>query len=87
MGIRGLPAPEDGEVTITGKDPVFSARFKIGETNANILAGVGVAITDIHELKTGGRQKVTIDVRKAAATCRSSRYLQQGNSDGAFEPA
>ena len=85
MGIRGLPAPENGEVTITGNDPVFSARFKIGETTANILAGVGVAITDIYELKTGRRQKVTINVRNAAATCRSSRYLQQESSAGGFE--
>jgi hypothetical protein len=39
MNIRGRGMPADGEVTITGHDPVFSARFKIGETTANILAG------------------------------------------------
>ena len=60
MSIRGRAMPEDGEVTITGRDPVFSARFKIGEATANILAGIGVAVTDIHEMKTGKRQKVAI---------------------------
>jgi crotonobetainyl-CoA:carnitine CoA-transferase CaiB-like acyl-CoA transferase len=75
MSIRGRGMPEAGEVTITGNDPVFSARFKIGETTANILAAVGVAVNDIHEMKTGRRQKVAIDVRHAAATCLSSKLM------------
>ncbi|HWP86320.1 MAG TPA: CoA transferase, partial [Burkholderiales bacterium] len=82
MAIRGRGMPQDGEVTITGQDPVFSARFKIGETTANILAGIGVAVTDIHEMKTGRRQKVAIDVRHAAATCQSSKFLSQRATDG-----
>jgi crotonobetainyl-CoA:carnitine CoA-transferase CaiB-like acyl-CoA transferase len=85
MDVRGLGMPEDGEVSITGKDPVFSARFKIGECTANILAGVGVAVTDIHEMKTGKRQKVAIDVRQAAATCKSSKYLSQPAKGGGWE--
>jgi hypothetical protein len=85
MSIRGRGMPEDGEVTITGHDPVFSARFKIGETTANILAGVGVAVTDIHEMKTGRRQKVAIDVRHAAATCQSSKLLSQPAAGGGWE--
>src|SRR6267143_3350168 len=84
MSIRGRGMPEDGEVTITGHDPVFSARFKIGETTANILAGVGVAVTDIHEMKTGRRQKVAIDVRHAAATCQSSKLMKQRAADGGW---
>ena len=48
MALRGRGLPEAGEVTITGNDPVFPARFRIGETTATILAGVGVAVTDIH---------------------------------------
>ena len=85
MAIRGRGMPADGEVTISGRDPVFSARFKIGETTANILAGVGVAATDIHEMKTGRRQKVAIDVRHAAATCQSSKYLSQPAAGGGWK--
>ena len=77
MSIRGRGMSEAGEVTIRGQDPVFSARFRIGETTANILAGVGVAVTDIHEIKTGRRQKVAVDVRHAAATCQSSRLMRR----------
>jgi len=85
MSIRGRGMPADGEVTITGRDPVFSARFKIGETTANILAGVGVAVTDIHELKTGRRQKIAIDVRHAAATCQSSKLMRQPAAGGGWQ--
>src|SRR4029079_2836496 len=85
MSIRSRGMPEVGEVTITGHDPVYSARFKIGETTANILAGIGVAVTDIHEIKTGRRQKVAIDARQAAATCNSSKYLSQPAPGGGFE--
>ena len=85
MNIRGRGMLADGEVTMTGQDPVFSARFKIGETTANILAGIGVAVTDIHEMKTGKRQKVAIDVRHAAATCQSSQYLSQPAAGGGWK--
>ena len=86
MSIRGRGMPEAGEVTITGSDPVFNARFRIGETTANILAGVGVAVTDIHEMKTGKRQKVSIDVRHAAATCQSSKLMRRHEPDGSWKP-
>jgi crotonobetainyl-CoA:carnitine CoA-transferase CaiB-like acyl-CoA transferase len=86
MSIRGRGMPEEGEVKITGNDPVYSARFKIGETTANILAGIGVAVTDIHEMKTGRRQKVAIDVRHAAATCQSSKYLSEPAAGGGWKP-
>ena len=51
-----------------------------------MLGGVGVAVSDIWELKTGRRQKVSIDVRHAAAGLRSSAYLQRPGPDGAFKP-
>src|SRR5688572_1258413 len=85
MNIRCRGMPADGEVTITGQDPVFSARFKIGETAANILAGIGVAVTDIHEMKTGKRQKVAIDARHAAATCQSSKFLSRPAAGGGWK--
>ena len=50
MEARGKGMPADGEVSITGIDPVFSTKFKIGETCAAVLAGSGVAVNDIWEL-------------------------------------
>ena len=82
--IRDEGLPGDGEVEITGADPVFSTRFKIGETCASVLAGIGVAVSDIWALKTGRRQSAAIDARSAAATMRSTRYMQRPGADGAF---
>jgi crotonobetainyl-CoA:carnitine CoA-transferase CaiB-like acyl-CoA transferase len=82
MEIRGNGLPADIEVT--GADPVFSTRFKVGETCAAVLAGVGAAVSDIWELKTGRRQKAAIDVRRAAGALRSTHYLQKQGPDGAF---
>lgn len=86
IAIRGKGMPADGEVTITGSDPVFSTKFKIGETVAAALAGVGTAVNDIHELKTGRRQKASIDVRHGAATLRSGEYARQQGASGKYEP-
>ena len=61
MDARGRGMPDDGEVSITGADPVFSTQFKIGETCAAVLAGVGTAVNDIWELKTGRRSKASGD--------------------------
>ena len=51
-----------------------------------MLGGVGVAVSDIWEMKTGRRLKLSIDVRHAAAGLRSSSYLQRPGPDGAFKP-
>jgi crotonobetainyl-CoA:carnitine CoA-transferase CaiB-like acyl-CoA transferase len=84
MEIRGGQPPGDNEIEIAGADPVFSTRFKIGETCAAVLAGVGVAVSDIWALKTGRRQNVAIDARHAAAALRSTRYMQRPGANGAF---
>lgn len=86
MAARGKGMPAAGEVAITGADPVFSTKFKIAETVAAVLAGVGTAVNDIHELKTGRRQQVAIDVRHAAATLKSGDYLDQKDASGAYHP-
>lgn len=86
MAVRGLGMPADKEIAIHGADPVFSTHFKIGETCAAVLGGVGVAISDIWELKTGRRQNVGLHVRHAAATLRSTTYLQRPALDGHFKP-
>jgi crotonobetainyl-CoA:carnitine CoA-transferase CaiB-like acyl-CoA transferase len=84
MEIRGEGLPGDGEVEITGADPVFATGFRIGETCACVLAGIGVAVSDIWALKTGRHQHAAIDARRAAAALRSTRYMQRPGPDGAF---
>lgn len=84
MAARGQGMPATGEITITGQDPVLSTRFRIGDTCAAVLAGVGVAVNDLWELRTGRRQTASIDVRHAAAGLKSSSYLQRPDKNGVF---
>lgn len=85
LRLRERAMPDHNEVTIEGRDPVLPTRFKIGETAADVLAAVGVAVTDIHELKTGRRQQVSIDVRHAAAACLSTRLMRRTTIDGSWQ--
>ena len=75
MSIRALPHPVAEEVHISGADPVLETQFKIAETAASVLAGIGVAINDLWDVKTGRRQQVTIGVRSAAAALRSKKLF------------
>src|SRR5499426_3983372 len=68
-------------VEITGgTDPILPTPFRIGETSAAALAAVGLAVSDLWELRTGRRQEVAVDTRQATASLRSGRYMQM---DGA----
>ena len=66
----GLAEPPPGEVTISGRDPIWGAKYPIGEAAAVVLAAIGVAVNDLWELRTGRRQRVHVDVRRAAASLR-----------------
>lgn len=84
LDVRGLGTPDADGLAVTGADPVFSTQFKIGETCAAVLGGVGTAVSDIWELKTGRRQAVEINARRAAAALRSAHYLQKPDDNGTF---
>ena len=86
LDLRGLEPPAAGEIEIVGADPVLATPFKIGECCASVLAGVGVSVSDIWEMKTGRRQDVSIDVSRAAAALKSARYLEQANGADNFRP-
>jgi hypothetical protein len=85
MAVRGKGAPHAGEVSIANSDPVLDSRFRLGQTCAAALAGVGVAVNDIWEIKTGQRQHIGIDVPHAAAALKSAYYLQRPDSSGSFQ--
>lgn len=82
LAIRGRE--DDGSVTITGQDPVYSTTFRVGDTAAAVLGATGVAASDIWEMKTGRRQSVSVDVRHAAAAVDSVGHMQFRQDDGSF---
>ncbi|MCA3277825.1 MAG: CoA transferase, partial [Roseomonas sp.] len=85
MATRGLGAPPVEEVTITGSDPFWRTPVRAGETTAAVLGAIGVASNDIWEARTGRRQKVSVNLRHAAATLRTVDYTQAQRADGSWE--
>lgn len=79
----GGPDPADN-VMITGADPFFPIPHRVGEVTAATLAAVGVAVTDLWELRAGRRQQVEVAVAEAAASVRTADYTQQRDDAGEF---
>ncbi len=64
-------------VEITGAaDPILPTPFRIGETSAAALAAVGLAVSDLWQLRTGRRQDAAVETRQATASLRSGHYMQ-----------
>jgi crotonobetainyl-CoA:carnitine CoA-transferase CaiB-like acyl-CoA transferase len=60
----------------TDADPILPTPFRIGETSAAALAAVGLAASDIWEVRTGRRQQIAVDTRQATASLRSGHYMK-----------
>ena len=73
--ISGKSAELAAGVGFTGDDPVFQTPYRIGAAGAAALGAVGLAVADLWRLRTGRGQRVTVDVRAAAASLKSARYL------------
>ena len=76
LSIPGVNPEQAAAVAFSGgTDPILPTPFRIGETAAASLGAVGLAVSDLWELRTGRRQDVAVDARQATASLRSSRYL------------
>ena len=82
----GWDTARAAEPEITGPmDPILPTPFRIGETAAASLAAVGLAVSDLWELRTGRGQQVGIDTRQATASLRSGKYLAMDGKPVAAE--
>ncbi|MGK9221169.1 CoA transferase [Microbacterium barkeri] len=86
LTLRGRGNIAAPEVMITGSDPVFSTPYRAGEVTAQVLAACGVAANDLWQLRTGRRQRVTVDTRAAAATLMGSELTRRRDRDGVYRP-
>jgi crotonobetainyl-CoA:carnitine CoA-transferase CaiB-like acyl-CoA transferase len=74
------------DVTFTGgADPALQTPFRIGAAGAATLAASGLAATELWQVRTGRRQRVTVDLRQATAALRSGHYLQLAGTDVSSE--
>src|SRR5262245_50117706 len=76
LQIAGYAEARSQEVGFSGTDPVFPTPYQVGTAGAAALAAVGLAVSDLWQLRTRRKQQVTVDVRAAAASLRSARYLR-----------
>jgi crotonobetainyl-CoA:carnitine CoA-transferase CaiB-like acyl-CoA transferase len=77
LPIAGWSEERARAVEITGgADPILPTPFRIGEAGTATLAAVGLAVSDLWELRTGRRQQIAIDTRQATASLRSGNYMK-----------
>ena len=77
LSISGCDAQRATEVEIAGEmDPVLPTPFRITEAASASLSAVGLAVADLWELKTGRRQEIKVNTRRATASLRSGQYMR-----------
>ncbi len=69
--VEAMEMPE-----ITGTDPVLPTRYRVGAVGAASLAALGIAVSQLGELRGLHRQRVAVGLRAAAVSLRSARYLR-----------
>jgi crotonobetainyl-CoA:carnitine CoA-transferase CaiB-like acyl-CoA transferase len=76
LPIAGWDDDRARAVEITGgADPILPTPFRIGEAATAALAAVGLAASDLWALRTGRRQDIGVDTRRATASLRSGHYM------------
>ena len=82
LPIAGWGDVQAADVAFTGgADPVLPTPFRIGAAGAATLAASGLAAAELWQVRTGRRQRVSVDVRQATAALRSGTYLQLAGAD------
>lgn len=74
--LAGLELAPDTDVTVTGNDPILETPFHLGEGAATALALVGQEADRTWRMRGGRQQSLSIDIRHAAASLRSSVHLE-----------
>lgn len=75
------------DVTLTGAEPALPSSYPVGTMAQATIAASGLAAAELHRQRTGVRQRLTVDMRHAAAEFRSERYLAiDGQKPRMFDP-
>lgn len=77
------PAALD-HLALHGDDPALPSRFGVGTVAASTIAAMALACVECHRHRTGRRQHVEVDVRRALAAFRSERMLRVDGAPPAF---
>lgn len=69
------PAALDS-IHLDGNDPGLPSVYRVGTLAASTIGAAGLAAAECFRLRTGCRQRVEVDVRRALVAFRSERYLR-----------
>src|SRR6202167_2581201 len=64
------------DVEFTGAEPVLPSSFAVGTAAQATIGAATLAAGELWRLRTGRRQRVSVDMRAAAIEFRSERYLR-----------
>jgi len=75
---RLLDQPEAAlsRVTLSGAEPALPSSFAVGTAAQASIAASALAAAELDRLRSGREQRVSVDMRHAAAEFRSERYLR-----------
>jgi crotonobetainyl-CoA:carnitine CoA-transferase CaiB-like acyl-CoA transferase len=71
----GLDEAALGDVELTGAEPVLPSSFAVGTAAQASIAAAALAAAEIWRLRTGRRQRVAVEMRRAAIEFRSEHYV------------
>jgi crotonobetainyl-CoA:carnitine CoA-transferase CaiB-like acyl-CoA transferase len=64
-----------GDIHLTGAEPVLPSSFAVGTAAQATIAAAALAAAEIWRLRTGRRQHVGVEMRRAAIEFRSEHYV------------
>src|SRR3954469_15236522 len=72
----GQPIAALEAATLTGAEPALPSSFAVGIAAQATVAAAALAANELWHLRTGRRQRVSVDMRHAGVEFRSERYLE-----------
>jgi len=77
----GLDAAALDDVAFTGNEPVLPSSFAVGTAAQASIGAAALAAAELWRLRSGRRQRVSVEMRDAAIEFRSERYLRVDGKD------
>ena len=74
--LTGLDPTATAAVELIGAEPVLSSSFRVDALAQAAVAAQGLAAAELHRARGGPAQRVSVDIRAAAADFRSERLLR-----------
>ena len=74
--LAGCDATALDDIRLTGEDPGLPSVYRVGVLAGATIGAQALAAAECHRLRTGNRQRVEVEQRRALAVFRSERYLR-----------